>query len=94
MNVHRREPHYVDSEIFDVVNFGYHAGNVSQSITVGIFVAGGIYLVHYPVFPPDALCHSHCCCTSWNPEYKVLKIKQFRGSSSYGKYKKLRRAMG
>ena len=61
-NVHGREPDDIDPQVFDVVNFGDYAGDVAQSIFVGVFVAGGVNLVDNAVFPPDAFCDCHCCC--------------------------------
>jgi len=52
--VHWGEPYNVNSETVDVVDFGDDAGDVAESVTVGVVVGSGVDLVDDAVFPPGA----------------------------------------
>src|SRR6266536_5207170 len=59
--VHWGDPDDVDTEIFDVVDFGDYARDIAQTIAVRVLVRGGVDLIDGTIFPPGSGSDRHDC---------------------------------
>ncbi len=49
------KPHNINAQAFYIIQFGYDAPQVANTVAVIIFKTAGVYLIHYCFFPPFAL---------------------------------------
>ena len=49
---HGRYPNGIDSEVLEVINLAYDAGDISQPVSVGVLEGGRVNLIANCIFPP------------------------------------------